>query len=296
MLEGVIDYAGLFPPAKLPLSEAVNEFLGIVHGPNKWLVDRFACPVGKLPELAIELAEHPDEPFVPVAVIGTVQADHKHWKHGLEHDAAVMTKFVQAAENHAEIQAYEVRLPDHAHVTEYVNELRPFANIDLFAELPWSPEMPSSLAMLAEAEVASAKARTGGIEALAFPSPADLAEFIQQCVQLDLGFKLTAGLHHPLPTRDEKLGVTMHGFLNVLAATAFASSEDLSTRELEEVLKETGPSAFGFKRDALTWREHRATLDDVEFARTLFFSFGSCSVQEPVDGLAAIGLQDKVSK
>lgn len=296
MLEGVIDYAGLFPPAKLPLSEAVDEFLGIVHGPNKWLVDRFACPVGKLPELAIELAEHPDEPFVPVAVIGTVQPDHKHWKHGLEHDAAVMTKFVQAAENHAEIQAYEVRLPDHAHVTEYVSELRPFANIDLFAELPWSPEMPSSLAMLAEAEVASAKARTGGIEASAFPSAADLAGFIQQCVQLDLGFKLTAGLHHPLPTRDEKLGVTMHGFLNVLAATAFASSEDLSTRELEEVLRETAPNAFGFKRDSLTWREHRASLDDVEFARTLFFSFGSCSVQEPVDGLAAIGLQDKVSK
>ncbi|HWA82677.1 MAG TPA: hypothetical protein VG820_04555, partial [Fimbriimonadaceae bacterium] len=178
MLEGVIDYAGLFPPARLPLREAVNEYLAIVSGSNGWLVDRFACPVGKLPDLAIELAEHPEEPFVPVAVIGTVQPDHKHWKHGLEHDASVMTKFVKDAENHAEIQAYEVRLPDHGHVTEYVDDLRSFANIDLFAELPWAPEMPASLAMLAEGEVASAKARTGGLEAAAFPSSAQLAEFI----------------------------------------------------------------------------------------------------------------------
>src|SRR5450755_1479644 len=106
MLEGVIDYAGLFPPAKLPLNEAVEEYLGIIHGPDKWIVDRFACSIGKLPDLAAELTEHPDEPFVPVAVIGTAQPDHKHWKHGIEHDAAEMIRFQKAVENHAEILAY----------------------------------------------------------------------------------------------------------------------------------------------------------------------------------------------
>jgi len=293
MLEGVIDYAGLFPPARLPLTDAVEEYLGIIHGPDKWIVDRFACPIGKLQDLAIELAEHPEEPFVPVAVIGTIQPDHKHWQKGIEHDASEMTKFVAAVENHAEIQAYEVRLPDHQHLTQYVNDLRSFANIDLFAELPWAPEMTDSLAMLAELEIASAKARTGGLEAADFPSNSDLAGFVQQCVHLDLTFKLTAGLHHPLPTRDEKTGARMHGFLNVLAVTALCLSEDLSLREAEELIGEASPKAFSFKGEKLTWHGHKATLDDIENARTVFFSFGSCSVSEPLEGLSHIGLVEK---
>lgn len=296
LLEGVIDYAGLFPPAKLPLSEAVEEFLGIVAGPDKWIVDRFACPVGKLRDLAVELAEHPEEPFVPVAVIGSSHLDHKHWKHGLEHDAGEMLKFQELAENHAEIQAFEVRVPDHQHVEQYARDLKSFANIDLFLELPWEGEMAGSLAILAEGELACAKARTGGLEASAFPSAQDLAGFIQQCVQLDLGFKLTAGLHHPLPTRDETTGATMHGFINVLAATTFALSEDFSRREVQDVLEETDPKAFAFKRDTLVWRGHKATLDDIENARTLFFSFGSCSVREPLEGLEGMGLAEKVAR
>jgi hypothetical protein len=296
MLEGVIDYAGLFPPAKLPLPDAVEEYLGIIEGPDKWIVDRFACPVGKLNDLSVELTERPDEPFVPVSVIGTAQADRKHWKHGIEHDAAEMTKFQKSVENHAEIQAFEIRVPDHEHLADYVSDLRAFTNIDLFVELPWGAQMTESLAALAEMEVVCAKARTGGLEASAFPSAGDLAAFIQQCVQLDLAFKLTAGLHHPLPVNDPATGATMHGFLNVLAATAFGLSEDLSRREIEELLSDRDPKAFGFKRDTLVWRGHRASFDDVENARTLFISFGSCSVREPLDGLGGIGLLEKVAK
>jgi hypothetical protein len=296
LLEGVIDYAGLFPPAKLPLPEAVTEFLGIIEGPDKWIVDRFACSTGKLADLAIELTEHPEEPFVPVAVIGGQHPDHKHWKHGIEHDGSEMLKFQRSVENHAEIQAFEIRVPDHQHLEQYVSDLRSFANIDVFVELPWGPEMTDSLAVLAELDGACAKARTGGLEASAFPSAEELAGFIQQCVQLDLAFKLTAGLHHPLPTRDERTGAIMHGFLNVLAATTFALSEDFSRKEVQEVLEETSPKAFAFKRDTLVWRGHRASLEDIENARTLFFSFGSCSVAEPLHGLEAIGLLERVSK
>lgn len=296
LLEGVIDYAGLFPPAKLPLPEAVTEYLGIVHGSDKWIVDRFACSAGKLSDLAVELTEHPDEPFIPVAVIGGNHSDHKHWKHGIEHDAAEMLKFQQAAENHAEIQAFEVRAPDHQHVEQYVQDLKAFANIDVFMELPWGPEMLDSLAILAEMDGACAKARTGGLDASAFPSSEDLAGFIQQCVQLDLAFKLTAGLHHPLPVKDPATGATMHGFLNVLVATTFALSEDFSRREVQEVLEETSPKAFAFKRDTVTWKGHKASLENIENARTLFLSYGSCSVAEPLQDLDALGLLEKVTK
>lgn len=296
MLEGVIDYAGLFPPAKLPLTEAVEEYLGIIHGPDKWLVDRFACPVGKLRDLSIELTEHPEEPFVPVTVIAGAHPDHKHWKHGIEHDASEMAQFQRSVENHAEIQAYEVRLPDHQHLLEYATDLRAFTNVDVFAELPWEPAVTESLAMLAELDFACAKARTGGLDPSAFPSSSDLAGFIQQCVQLDLSFKLTAGLHHPLPTKDPQTGAKMHGFLNVLTATALALSEDLSLRELEDLLDEKDPKAFAFKRDTLAWHGNKATLEDIENARTIFVSFGSCSVREPLAELATVGLLEKAGR
>lgn len=296
MLEGVIDYAGLFPPARLALPQAVEEYLGIIQGPEKWMVDRFACPVGKLADLSVELTEHVEEPFVPVAVIGGNHPDHKHWKHGIEHDASEMVKFQRSVENHAEVQAYEVRIPDHAHLAEYVNDLKAFTNVDVFVELPWDPAMPDSLAMLAELDAVCPKARTGGLEAAAFPSAQSLAAFIQQCVQLDLGFKLTAGLHHPLPRRDESTGAQMHGFLNVLAATSLAYSEDLSSREIEDVLTESDPKAFAFKRDSLVWNGHKAALEDIEIARTLFLSFGSCSVKEPLEGLESLGLFEKVGR
>ncbi len=293
MLEGVIDYAGLFPPAKRPLTEAVDDYLGIVHGPDKWIVDRFACPAGKLADLAVELTEHPEEPFVPVAVIGTIQPDHKHWKCGIEHDAAEMTKFQRAVENHAEIQAYEIRVPDHGHLTQYLGDLKAFANVDLFVELPWGSEMADSLSQLAESDSTFAKARTGGADV---PTSQDLAALIQQCVQLDLTFKLTAGLHHPLPGVDAQSGARTHGFLNVLTATTMALSGDLSRRELEELLEERSAKGFVFKRESMTWRGHKATLEDIENARTILVSFGSCSVEEPLEGLQQIGLLEKVDR
>ncbi len=295
MLEGVIDYAGLFPPAKLGMAEAVDEYLQTTQAPEKWLVDRFACSAGKLSDLAVELTEHPEEPFIPVSVIGSVSPDQKHWRPGIEHDAQEMTKFQQAAENHAEIQAYEVRFPDHQHIEECVRDMRQFTNIDLFAELPWGPEMNESLAALAELEVTAAKVRTGGLEASAFPSASELAGFIQQCVQLDLTFKLTAGLHHPLPTQDPETGATMHGFLNVLVANALALKDDLSRKEVEEILLETDPKALAFKRDGFTWHGRPITLEDAENSRTLLVSFGSCSVREPLEELGRIGLLEKVA-
>jgi hypothetical protein len=108
---------------------------------------------------------------------------------------------------------------------------------------------------------------------------------------LEVPFKLTAGLHHPLPHRDAVTGATMHGFLNVLGAATFAISEDLSRRDMERLLLDSDPKAWSFDRSGLAWRDRRASLDDVDEARALFVSFGSCSVDEPLEGLQELGLR-----
>ncbi len=288
LLEGAIDYAGLFPPAKLPMKESVDNYLLYRRGPEAWILDRFVCSVGRLPELLAELNEHtPDEVNgrdpLAIAVVGTASPDHKHWGHGLEHDAAEMAKFQKAAERRAEIVAFEVRLPDHKNLNEYLRDLRSFDEADLFLELPWGDEMADSLAICAEADGFGVKARTGGIEATAFPSSTDLAAFIQSCLQLDLNFKCTAGLHHAIRHHDKALDADMHGFLNVIGGTALAYAEDLSKREIEKILHETNPAAFQFTAQGMSWNDHRASLEQIVEARELFVGFGSCSVEEPLE-------------
>lgn len=296
LLEGVVDYAGLFPPAKLPLSQAIDEYLRFSQGGDAWFVDRFACGVGKLGDLAAALVKRKDEPFLPVSVIGVAQTDPREWKNGLEQDAAEMAKFEEAADGLGEVQAYEIRVPDHQDLAARAGELLQFRNIDLFVELPWGAGMLDSLAALTDLELVSAKVRTGGLRASDFPSSAELAEFVQQCAQLDLSFKLTAGLHHPLPTTDPATGAKMHGFWNLLCATALTLSGDLSRREMEMILEETSPKAFVIRRESLVWRDHKATMEDLENARTLFTAFGSCSVAEPLEGLDRLGLLEKAGR
>ena len=47
-MNGLIDYAGLFPPAKLPLDEAIDDYVMHLKGENSWMLGRFIIPVSKL--------------------------------------------------------------------------------------------------------------------------------------------------------------------------------------------------------------------------------------------------------
>jgi hypothetical protein len=293
LLSEVIDYAGLFPPAKLDVPTSVDNYLRYFHGPQKWILGRFVCSTGKLPELARELAEHPEEPFVPVTVIGQVATDRHGWEVALTHDSAAMNKFMKDVENHAEIEAFEIRIPDHEHLGGYMRDLKGFDNVDIFAELPWSPQMDESLGILAESQWLHAKARTGGLDAAAFPKTEEVAGFIQQCAHLDLTFKLTAGLHHPLPRKDQATGGEMQGFLNILVALALIQVHELNRSEIEEVLAETDPAAFKFTDDELEYQGQKVGLDDIEQIREVFVSYGSCSVDEPLEDLLNMGLLDE---
>jgi hypothetical protein len=83
----------------------------------------------------------------------------------------------------------------------------------------------------------------------------------------------------------------MHGFLNVFVAGVLARAHALDAPALQAVLEEQDPRAFSFTGDALAWKDRRATLADVEGARTHgVLSFGSCSFEEPRDELKELGL------
>src|SRR5689334_20933712 len=52
LLSGILDYAGLFPPARLPLDAAVRNFARYRTEPEAWMLGRFVCPAARLAELS----------------------------------------------------------------------------------------------------------------------------------------------------------------------------------------------------------------------------------------------------
>lgn len=138
--------------------------------------------------------------------------------------------------------------------------------------LPTYCEVP-----LERVEDGYAKVRT------ASPSAESMAEFLCAAAARRLPFKATAGLHHPIRT-------SMHGFLNVFVGATFAWL-GMDPTMLTNLLNETDLQAFDFQNDGLRWRDWRASTAEVAQARREFaHSFGSCSFEEPMDDLRALGL------
>ena len=163
-----------------------------------------------------------------------------------------------------------------------------------YFEVPVSSDEP----VLAAARSAGArvKVRTGGVTPQAFPTCAELAGFLYRCAAVGVTFKATAGLHHPIRSvhrltyADDGPQGTMHGFLNVLL-TAAGVRAGMTAEEAARLLDETSPAAIQFDENGASWGKHRWSTDHLRATRQDFaISFGSCSFQEPIDDLKAIGL------
>jgi hypothetical protein len=168
------------------------------------------------------------------------------------------------------------------------------AGLAAFVEVPLGDELGGILAVLGR-RGASAKARTGGVVPGAIPDPADLARFLAACAAAGVPFKATAGLHHAvraehaLAYEPGSPRATMHGFLNVFAAAAFARA-GAPASDLETVLREED-ATFRLEGEALEWRGLRVEAEALASTRRGFAaSFGSCSFAEPVADLRSLGV------
>ena len=83
----------------------------------------------------------------------------------------------------------------------------------------------------------------------------------------------------------------MHGFLNLFVMSGFAR-EGYRRSFLESVMEEEFEEVFQFNDAGLKWRnEFALSLYEIERLReTGFQSFGSCSFDEPISDLQALGI------
>jgi hypothetical protein len=238
LLEGLIDYAGLFPPAALSMQDAVRNYARYGEGEYAWALGRFVVPADRAHEVP---------PEFPQSVLG------------LDEVKAASTEDVARIAREAGGRTVYVEIAD-------------LALLDAIAE-----------------HGLRAKIRTGGVTVDAFPPIGDIARFLRACKAKGVAFKATAGLHHPLrcvkpltyasgaPTG------TMHGFLNVFLAAALLEHADA-------ILAEEDARAFAFDEEGAAWRGHRVSTQALRTMRREFAtSFGSCSFEEPIGDLRALG-------
>ncbi|MFC5662200.1 hypothetical protein ACFP3U_04290 [Kitasatospora misakiensis] len=265
LFRGLFDDAAVFPPGNLPVAEAVP-----AHRAHRaaWYADAVGpllCGAGRLAELATAV-EAATGPRLRVGLV-------------LPGGSTELGPALTAAAPF-EVAGVELATRDVGEAVAALDLLLP-PDVPAAVELPRELLRGDGLDEVLDALVDSpyrAKFRTGGVVADAFPDEAELAGFLTGCAQRGLPYKCTAGLHHAVRHTDPVTGFEHHGFLNVLLAAA-----ETDPKAAAEVLAERSGAALAEAVRALTDRQ-------VTVIRNSFTAFGTCSIAEPLDDLAALGL------
>ena len=288
LLEGLVDYAGLFPPAAETMRQAIEGYASYLKGPDRDALGRLIIPFSRLKEFESAVSE-----FLPretgrapwklsVIATGDISAaalemasfNRRHSESATAGRAVIDVVELKAA-SAAEIELQRSRIP---------------VSFTTYFEIPLDGDLPALFKSLARTD-ARAKIRTGGVTPDAFPSAEAIMDFLVAAHREGVPFKATAGLHHPVRGAyrltyepGSPTGI-MYGFLNVFLAAVFVARGG-SRDDARALLEESDSSAFSFSDDAIVWRGHRFDAEQVRASRVEFaMSFGSCSFREPVDEL-----------
>lgn len=282
LLSGLIDYAGLFPPASLDMKTAVRSYAEYRAGDDAWMLGRFIVPAQKLEEFSTAFAEACCDEQVSPWLLSVLSSGSP------EEDARLIDPFREGA---AFLDAMEFKAADAAQAAQQLGSVPQ----GMAAYVEFSPQLSREILLVLKKAGARAKVRTGGVTADAIPDVQELAGFLTSCAMAKIPFKATAGLHHPLRsmqklTYDEGSATAMmHGFINVFAA-AVAAYQGAPESDVAQILSETSPATFQWEEKALICHKHRFTARQIKAAREKFaIGFGSCSFTEPVHDLKALG-------
>lgn len=315
LLSNIIDYAGTFPPAALPLDQALQE--AAKHRQSlrhPWLVGKMALPLADLKKINAKCLIENGADGTPwlFAALGTMPGDEATSTEviaTLEWELREINRFNERGKESScrhEIVAYETRLPrslfaSAKNADHWLGYLSPLLEkfqalslgaVQLCLEVPAKePEavmqVADALCIWQEEEsdnlfVPGLKFRTGGAEV---PSASDLAKAIETTLSRGLRFKATQGLHAAITHGNA------YGFVNLFAALNLAQAigkTGFPAGLIESCLTCEDAAAFEFEAQYFHWKEFQLDIEKIEAARRHHGGcFGSCSSQEPDESLAA---------
>ena len=298
LLDELIDSAGLFPPARLEMTPAVDAFAMHRTSALAGALGRFVVPVSRLEEFEAAAAGH--LPLVPdvedvdqapelwgVSALVAAADDLDAVQADLEAIDAFNDRHTAQGAGAAIVDTIELR----AGSGDAIDAVLDLLDDELYPyfELDHRVDVRGTLAAIAGLD-AGAKVRTGGLAVDDHPTIDQLGQFIEACRMAGVPFKATAGLHHPVRAHQASVGTTQFGFLNVFIGASLLHAGVIDGGGLRKVLGEEAPAAFGCREGHIDWRERSISIDALAEARSRFaHSYGSCSFNEPTDELRAMG-------
>ncbi|MCG8633607.1 MAG: hypothetical protein MI863_07245 [Desulfobacterales bacterium] len=283
-MTGIIDYAGMFPPAALDPGTALKNYRTYLGTEFRWMLNNFILPVSKL-----SLTEPADDLSLSVIIKDPVSEDEKK----------MLSQWAPR------IQALETVLPEKpdtpSEVAACLEDFRAQAagagRAGIFVETTGPERFSTVIEVLARINRSSSggrfgfKLRCGGADKAAVPSPERVAAVIASCRDHDIPLKFTAGLHHPFFGFSESLGTVRHGFINIFSAALLAFSCSLCKEEIRACLTDGNKKSFVFSGTGFSWQGRSVGIDAIErLRREKVIGFGSCSFEEPLADLVSLKL------
>jgi hypothetical protein len=258
----ILDYAGMFPPAKLTLEDALRNFREYQRHKHAGFLGRFVMPAFPWTDQA------------PRELTLIVRADQ------INQDLRTVAA-----------DSIEVAWTDCGLFSDFLTLLEESFPGRIFVELNWRKPYDILMAMLAEKRRFGVKLRTGGVTPEAIPPSRAIADFLLAAANHRLPMKATAGLHVPVPNDDPDVGARMHGFFNFFCAGFLAYSGRGDRESVTNVLENFSYEDFSFGEQSMRCGTVEFSKHEIEHLRSRWLlSFGSCSFLEPVEHLERHGL------
>jgi len=283
-MAGLIDYAGLFPPASLDIDTALRSYAGYLAGEHGWMLGRFVVPASQLHRVV------PAAQFRFSVIVSANVAEEEMDRLGSFTGAVetVETRLADGADSPALVSDQLLQVKNRL-------DQAGLRGVQLFVETGTSAAQAiasfnGSGAGGKVIKQVGYKLRCGGMEKQAFPAPEKVAEAIGICLGHDIAMKFTAGLHHPLRNYAPEPGAMQHGFINVFGAALLSWGCTLSFDETVQCLTDDNAGHFDFREEGFSWRDKTISASEMKRLRqSKAISFGSCSFDEPVEGLRSLG-------
>ena len=288
-MTGLIDYAGLFPPASLDIETALGNYASYLEGENGWMLGRCVVPAVQLDRVVL----HPEFRCSVIVSPGVSREE-----------------LDQLSTFTGSLEMVETRLPDTARFPDQISDQllqlktrlgqAGLRGVQLFVETGSAAPAAAAIAAFnsrgSGGEVIDSvgyKLRCGGLEKQAFPAPERVAEVIGICRGHDIPMKFTAGMHHPLYNYSPEIETMQHGFINIFGAAMLCWRCNLSTEKMAQCLLDKTAHHFHFTEENFSWQDKTISTSEIKRLRqSKAISFGSCSFAEPVEGLRLLGLLD----
>ncbi|WP_158999338.1 hypothetical protein [Pigmentibacter ruber] len=304
----LLDYAGLFPPAKLTLQESLLNYSSYTkHKQKNWL-GKFILPSNKI-EDCIEIMLNQkffksNDTNLNFSIILNSCEKFNDFNKIIDSDLKSLKNFESTFKNNIHIDSIEFLPPKEvfqpSNLSLFKNMLflvnDKLLNVNKlkfkFLEIPFSENINEYIEFISEFNTQHKdtnfciKLRTGGVTPNQIPSAFHIAQAIRLSAEKQIPIKTTAGLHVPVPNDNPEVGARLHGFFNIFSCLLLCYKKLLTISEMENILTNYSYSDFKFTEEGLTiGNKFLANVEMTQLRNSFIKSFGTCSFLEPIEHL-----------